>query len=203
MGIDVQLFASGNRTAHRRLLEDDAQIILFVGRLVGKKGCDVLIKAFKRVVVSRPHKAMLWIVGDGDERRDLEALVIKLGLSSAVRFFGQQSNENLPDIYAGADLFVLPSTTEGQGVVLLEAMAAGVPTIACQVGGVKEVIDDAVTGWLVKPTDSGLLADKIGECLDSIHLRAAVAERAKCQVISYDWPVVARRFIELYDSVPR
>ncbi len=209
MGVDVPLFASGGRDRQRSGLKEREHVILFVGRLVEKKGCDVLIKAFNHVVGRYPDKVFLWVVGDGDEKQALEGLVENLGLSDLVRFLGIQSNEHLPDIYAGADLFVLPSIedrkgdTEGQGVVLLEAMAGGVPIIASQVGGVGEVIDHGVTGWLVKPSDPVVLGDRISECLNSPHLRAGVRKSAKSNVMSYDWPVIAQRFVELYENVCR
>jgi len=209
MGVDVELFASGNRAAHRSGLDEQEQVTLFVGRLVGKKGCEVLIRAFKHVAESNCGKVSLWITGDGDDRAALEDLVVDLGLSGVVRFFGVQPNENLPDIYAGADLFILPSIedgkgdTEGQGVVLLEAMAGGVPIIASQVGGVEEVIDDNITGWLIKSSDPKLLGERIRECLDAPHLRATVSECAKSRVMSYDWPIVAQRFVELYKVASR
>ncbi|HEB87708.1 MAG TPA: glycosyltransferase family 4 protein [Gammaproteobacteria bacterium] len=208
MGVDVQLFSSGDRALQRSGLKEREQVVLFVGRLVEKKGCNVLIEAFGHLVRDYPGNVVLWIVGDGDERDALEALVSNMGLSQSVRFFGVQSNGYLPDIYAGSDLFVLPSIedrkgdTEGQGVVLLEAMAGGVPIIASQVGGVEEVIEDNVSGWLIESSAPELLADRIRVCLRSPDLRAAVAERARSHVMSYDWPVVAHHFVELYKAVP-
>jgi glycosyltransferase involved in cell wall biosynthesis len=209
MGVDVQLFASGNRALQRAGLGDRERIILFVGRLVEKKGCEVLIKAFRHVVGTSPDKIMLWIVGDGDEKQALMDLVEARGLSESVCFFGMQPNERLPDIYSAADLFVLPSIedgkgdTEGQGVVLLEAMAGGVPVIASRVGGVEETIDEGTTGWLVKPSDPGALGERVSECLKSTRLRATVAESARSSVMSYDWPVVAQSFVELFEAVSR
>ena len=209
MGVDVPLFASGDRDRLRSNLKEGEYVVLFVGRLVEKKGCDVLVRSMSRVVKRFPDKASLWIVGDGDEKQALERLAEDLGLMGIVRFFGAQANEHLPDIYAAADLFVLPSIedakgdTEGQGVVLLEAMAGGAPIIASQVGGVEEVVEHGVTGWLVKSADHVLLGDTICECLSSPHARTAVAKSAKSSVLAYDWPVVAQRFIELYTSVSR
>lgn len=209
MGVDVSLFASGSRDRQRSGLKEQEHVILFVGRLVEKKGCDILIKAFSHVAGHYPDRVLLWVVGDGAEKQVLEDLVEELGLSSVVRFLGMQSNEHLPDIYAAADLFVLPSIedgkgdTEGQGVVLLEAMAGGAPIIASQVGGVEEVVEHGVTGWLVKSSDPVLLGDKISECLSSPCSRAAVAKKAKSNVMSYDWPVIAQRFIDLYAAVSR
>ncbi|MFQ5643312.1 MAG: glycosyltransferase [Thiogranum sp.] len=203
MGVDVQLFASGNRVAHRSGMDEQEQVILYVGRLVKKKGCKVLVEAFRRVVEDYHGKVTLWFAGDGDDRVVLERLIAELGLSGRVRFFGARPNENLPDIYAGADLFVLPSVTEGQGVVLLEAMAGSVPVIANKVGGIGEVIENNITGWLVKPSDPGLLGERICACLDAPHLRAVVAANARNRVMSYDWPVVAQSFVELYEGASR
>jgi len=203
MGVDVQLFASGDRNLQRSGLKAREYAILFVGRLVEKKGCDILIKAFNHVTRHCSGKVVLWIVGDGDEKQTLKELVKDLGLSATVRFFGARSNEHLPDFYAGADLFVLPTLEEGQGVVLLEAMAGGVPIIASQVGGVEEVIDNGVTGWLVKPSTPDFWGDKMSECLNSARLRVTVAKAAKSKVMSYDWSVIAQYFTKLYETVSR
>ncbi len=204
MGVDVQLFASGNRGLYRAGLEEREQVILFVGRLVEKKGCEILINAFGYVTANYSGKVVLWIVGDGDERDVLENLVRNLGLSGKVRFFGKQPNENLPDIYAAADLFVLPSIedrngdTEGQGVVLLEAMASGVPIVASQVGGVEDVVKDRFTGWLLESTEPVRFGGRVVECLNSPQIMRVLADNARRNVMAYDWPVVAQHFGALY-----
>lgn len=204
MGVDVELFKSGRRATYRLGLGKHDQVLLFVGRLVEKKGCDILVKAFHQLVDRHQGRVVLWIVGDGDSRRLIEALVRMLGLSSKVRFFGAIPNERLPDIYAGADLFVLPSVedskgdTEGQGVVLLEAMASGVTIIASRVGGVEDVIEDGVTGWVVAPSDPVVLSEKIGVCLLLEELNTTVAEHARSRVIFYDWLVISRDFLRLF-----
>ena len=207
MGVDVRLFSSGNRRLHRSHLGEQVWVILFVGRLVEKKGCKVLLEAFSQVAEKYDGKIALWIVGDGDDRESLERLARNLQLSSVVQFLGRQPNAVLPDIYAAADIVVLPSTedrtgdTEGLGVVLLEAMASGTPIIASQVGGVEEVIDDNMTGWLVRHSNPNLLAETLCDGIYSPHLLTQMSERARNHVVTYDWKMVAHRFIELYRSV--
>lgn len=207
MGVDTRLFASGNRNLHRSMLDKDDQVVLFVGRLVEKKGCDVLIRAFQQVVRQRHDNTRLWIVGDGKERATLETLVEKAGLTDKVRFFGGQPNQCLADVYAGADWFALPSIedstgdTEGQGVVLVEAMAAGLPVIASRTGGVEEVVDDRVTGLLVVPSDVDALAETLHACLDNEDFRMTAARQARYRARDYDWSVIAVRFLDLFVSL--
>ena len=204
MGVNVELFSSGDRSRYRAGLSEDEQVILFVGRLVKKKGCEVLIRAFQLVTSDYADRVVLWIAGDGEEKSALESLANELGLSEDVRFFGTVPNDRLPGIYAGADLFVVPSIedskgdTEGQGVVLLEAMAAGSVIVASRVGGVEEVIDDKVTGWLVEPGNADELAKVICDCLNTSGPGSNVVEQARKKVQLYDWPIIGDRFIDLY-----
>jgi len=191
MGVDTDMFGSGERAIHRKGYKNTDLIFLFVGRLVEKKGCDVLIKAFGRVLAQSPDGVYLWVVGDGQLFEDLSKLAVKIGIHKRIIFFGRIENTSLPDIYAGADCFVLPSIengdgdTEGQGVVLLEAMAAGLPIVASRVGGVSEIVKDGQNGWLVEPADEVLLAEKMTECIGSQAVRCAVSRKAKIEVESY------------------
>ena len=209
MGVDVDLFSSGNRSRYRTGLSEGDQAILFVGRLVKKKGCEVLIRAFQLVASDCVSRVVLWIVGDGEEKSALENLANELGLSEAVKFLGTVPNDRLPRIYAGADLFVVPSIedskgdTEGQGVVILEAMAAGTEIVASQVGGVEEVVDDKVTGWLVEPGNPDALAKVIRDRLnaqdpDSDVFDSDVVEQARKKAQLYNWPEIGKKFIDLY-----
>ncbi len=208
MGVDVELFSSGDRTKYRVGLGDEDQIILFVGRLVKKKGCEVLIRAFQLVNCYYTRRVVLWIVGDGEEKTALINLTNELGVSEYVSFIGKVPNNMLPATYAGADLFVAPSIedckgdTEGQGVVLLEAMASGTTVIASQVGGIEEVIEDKVTGWLVEPGNAETLAKVIRSSLNAAGSGSGVVEQARKRVQMYNWPVIADQFIDLFNNIP-
>lgn len=128
--------------------------LVFVGRLAPVKGLRVLIEALARL--DRPD-IRLTIVGDGSERAALEAMAAPLG--GRVRFTGFQSQEEVAQILATADAFTLPSFAEGVPVVLMEAMAAGLPVIATRITGVPELVEDGVSGFLVVPGDAASLIE--------------------------------------------
>jgi glycosyltransferase involved in cell wall biosynthesis len=141
-----------------RVATDDPRLhLVFVGRLAPVKGLRVLIEALK---THGGRDVRLTIVGDGTERGALEALAASLG--NMVRFTGYLSQDEVADLLATADAFALPSFAEGVPVVLMEALAAGLPVIATRITGVPELVEDGVAGFLVSPGDAHALADAIG-----------------------------------------
>lgn len=128
----------------------DAQVCLFVGRLTLEKNLDFLIEAFQLVKKDSP-RAVLVIVAGGPLEEELKHLTVSLGLrlEQDVIFTGKLPFENLIDAYFDADLFTFASVTETQGLVLIEAMAAGLPVIAVRAYGVEDMVDDGVNGYLV------------------------------------------------------
>lgn len=210
MGVDVQMFSNGSSKTLRRELAEEEFLVLFVGRLVEKKGCHYLIEAFSLLPPSIQYRTRLWIIGDGDQRSALERSARENSIRNKVQFWGTVSNERLPDFYAAADLFVAPSIeavsgdTEGLGVVLLEAFAAEVCTIATRVGGIGTVITDGLTGILVEPRDARALAAAIEKLLIETPLRAQLAENAFARVNEcYSWKKIALDFETLYREVLR
>lgn len=210
MGVDVTRFRAGSRDLRRTELGDEMYLLLFVGRLVDKKGVDDLIRAFAQLSPRLREKTVLWIVGSGERENALRALARDLGAASAVRFFGTVPNEQLPDFYAAADLFIAPSViaksgdTEGQGVVFLEAFAAGVPVIAAYAGGIPDVMQHGKNGWLIPPHDPGALAAAIELVLQDKELKSSLVDRASRDVAEkYDWGAIAARFDQLYGEIRR
>jgi glycosyltransferase involved in cell wall biosynthesis len=208
MGVDSDHFGAGNRKRGRGMLDTDVFLILFVGRLIRLKGADLLLKAFS--MIEKPKNARLWLVGDGPERIVLEDLSRRLGIEQSVNFMGHIDHDKLPDIYAAADLFVIPSREligvgrEGQGTVLLEAMAASCPVIGSDSGGIPSVIEHNVTGQLVPPENDTALAYVIQELMDNPNKRRVLANAGQALVKEqYDWSVIAQKFDELYEQVTR
>jgi glycosyltransferase involved in cell wall biosynthesis len=206
MGVDVDHFASGKREQLRARIPQDTQVVLFVGRLVEKKGVEDLITAFS-LLPDRP-RTLLWIVGDGELKTELEALAEQKGIAQQTIFWGRMPNDQLPDFYAAADLFVGPSVvaasgdTEGQGVVFLEAMAAGLCVLATKAGGISEVVEDGRTGILVEPRNPRQLADTMVKLLTDKRRRCALASNALEKVKNtYSWSKIAMQFDDLYRSV--
>jgi glycosyltransferase involved in cell wall biosynthesis len=134
--------------------------LLFVGRLAAVKGVPVLIEALAAVRPLRPG-LRLTLIGDGPDRRMLEALAREAGIGDAVEFVGYRSQAEVAATLATVDALVLPSFAEGLPVVLMEAMAAGVPVIATRVAGVPELVREGVHGLLVPPGDTGALAQAV------------------------------------------
>jgi glycosyltransferase involved in cell wall biosynthesis len=141
-------------------LNADTLLVGFVGRLVWQKGIGYFIQAVKEIEKSNLSKdIMYFIVGEGGLRGRLENEVIELGLEDKVIFSGFR--KDIKEILSAFDIFVLPSLKEGQPIVLLEAMAIGLPIVATNIDGVKEMLVDGETGMLVKPRDYVALAKAI------------------------------------------
>ncbi len=176
-GVDLVRFETENdRAATRSALgvQDEALLVLAVGRLSREKGFDVLVKAFAAVRREFPN-ARLVLVGTGDEEEPLRSLAASLSIS--VHFTGYVA-EAVPLMQA-ADILVVPSRQEGQGIVALEAMAAGVPVVASRVGGLVDTITEGVTGLLVPPEDSDALAGTLISLWADPLRRAAIARAGR------------------------
>ena len=195
-GVDCELFKP------RPDVKRSGRRILYVSRLVNRKGPHVLIRAFKRVVGEIPD-ADLVIVGDGYLGSALRMMTYDLGLVDSVKFLGDISSERLARIYASSDIFVLPSLhAESFGMVLLEAMASEVPVVASETGGVPEVVKDGDEGILVKPGDEEQLAQAILELLRSEERRSQMAKAGRRKVLArYDWRIVGEEMLKLYNSL--
>jgi 1,2-diacylglycerol 3-alpha-glucosyltransferase len=153
-GVDTKRYHPGSDD--RRDLEEkyalpDGPRILFVGRLAKDKEIDVLIRAMQRIW--REEKAHLLIVGRGDDRANLEALVDRLGLDACVHFLGFVPEEDLPALYRRVDLFTIVSDSEVQSIPTLQAVASGLPVVAADAGALPELAQDGRNGFLVPPDD--------------------------------------------------
>lgn len=154
----------------------EKKIILSVGRLAPIKGISYLIRAMPSIL--QTQEAILVIIGDGPERSDLQHLVDVLNLQLYVLFLGQMNPKKLALYYNAADVFVSPSLIEGHPVVLLEAMASGLPVIATDVGGNKETVINEVNGFLVPSKNPQALAQAIDVVLGNEALRQRFSEKS-------------------------
>ncbi|MFB3818413.1 MAG: glycosyltransferase family 4 protein [Candidatus Methylomirabilales bacterium] len=177
LGLDLDRFAAVRRNSlpvRRDLrLPPDARLLAIVGRLVPIKDHPTLFAALGRL----DPGVHLLVVGDGGSRGALEALVRGLGLSDRVHFLGWR--QDLDVILSGTDVVVSCSINEGTPVALIEAMAAGVPVVSTDVGGVGDLVVPERTGWLVPPGDPAALASALREVLAAPALAAARAEAAR------------------------
>lgn len=149
-GVDLNRFSMPtNRSLGR---------IAVVARLSPEKDIASLVHAVK-IMAQQSVSPHLDVIGDGSERESLQSLVTTFGLNDQVHFHGIR--DDIPAVLADASIFVLPSLTEGISLTLLEAMASGLPVVACNVGGNPEVVQDGESGFLVPPGDPSALAGAI------------------------------------------
>jgi phosphatidyl-myo-inositol dimannoside synthase len=180
--------------------------ILFVGRLVERKGVKYLIEAIE--LVNRTTEASLTIVGEGSEKCNLEALVKEKGLVDKVNFTGKITQAQLEDFYGNCDIFALPAITdskgdtEGLGVVLLEAMAYRKPVIGSELGGIPDIIKNGLNGLLVPEKDSAKLAEAILQILQKPEMAKRFGE-AGLQFVNanFSWDKIINDIKQLYLQV--
>lgn len=172
-----------------------AIVVGSAGRLVPLKGHDNLIRAFAALLPEFAG-ARLEICGDGPARPDLERLAARLGCIDAVRFHGWR--DDFPDLCAAWDVFVLPSLAEAFPLALLEAMAAGVSSIASDVGGVGELLEPGRSGLLVPATDAQGLASAMRRLLSDAPLRARLGGEARLSASRFSAQRMAREVQALY-----
>lgn len=173
----------------------DKNVILFVGRLAEKKGVTYLIEAMKNV------DAKLVVVGSGPLEEELKRQAAPL--KSKVVFLGAKTHDELKKIYASADIFVAPSITarngdkEGLGLVLLEAMASGLPVVGSNSGGIPEIVKDNYNGYLVEEKDIQGLADKLNLLVHSEKQRKIMAENGLKTARERDYKKIAEQYYKL------
>jgi sugar transferase (PEP-CTERM/EpsH1 system associated) len=179
-GVDLQRIASG--AAHRVEtraslgLRPDQIVLIHVARLDYLKDHATAVSAVKQLVDDVPNLRYV-IVGDGPLRSSIEKQVEQESLQNHVLFLG--TRQDIPQLLAMSDIFVLPSVSEGIPLVLIEAMAAGLPVVATAVGGVPEMIDSGVQGILVPPRSAGALADALRTLIRNPALRQAMSAAGK------------------------
>lgn len=152
--------------------------VLFVGNLIGRKGIDLALQALSQLDTSESRVKFI-IVGGGKERDALGDQAERLGVASQVQFVGPLSHDQLPPYFRACDVFLLPSRSEGMGIVLLEAAASGKPAIGTSVGGIPTIIRSGETGLIVPPEDSDALALALAQLLRDKEMRLRMGQQAR------------------------
>jgi glycosyltransferase involved in cell wall biosynthesis len=171
--------------------------IFAMGRMVHQKGFDHLIRAFVHVAEKEPNLSLL-LAGEGVLRRDYEQLVRDLNLTERIQFLGLVQGSRKIALMKGAEFFVCPSRFEPFGIVVLEALAAGVPVVANPVGGIVDIVEDRIHGVLVDATVPEQLAEAILSLHDSPEDRLRMGEAALEKSVTYDWSAINRQYLEAY-----
>jgi phosphatidylinositol alpha-1,6-mannosyltransferase len=208
-GVDAQRFRPGLHGAadlRARLLAGADILALTVGRLQRRKGHDLVLEALAGIDRREPSIRYV-IVGDGEERERLEAMVERLQISGSVQFAGAVPADELPVYYAAADIFVHPNRVdgadvEGFGIVFLEAGAAGLPVIAGDSGGVPEAVADGETGFLVSGTSVDQLRDTLTRLARSSDLRRTLGAAGRARVERhFSWEQAASRVTAIHHAI--
>jgi D-inositol-3-phosphate glycosyltransferase len=210
-GVDTSLFVPRDRaTARRRLHLSGLRLALYVGRLQRHKGPDVAVRTVADAVARDPDAAgqlVLAIVGgpSGPEKAGevarLMELATALGVSDRVILFPPQPQSKLADFYAAADVVLVPSRSESFGLVALESQACGTPVVAAKVGGLRYVIDDGRTGFLVEGHDPSDHADRLLHVLRDDRLHRSLGAEAARRAPRFTWDATADEVLSVYREV--
>jgi glycosyltransferase involved in cell wall biosynthesis len=179
-------------------IEDKSKLVLFVGRLVPQKGVEYLIDAVPLVT---NNSVYFYIIGDGWSRSILEQLAFAKKQGDRIRFLGFIPDTERIELTKSADVLVVPSIYEPFGIVALEGMAAGVPVVASNIGGLSEIIEHDKTGVLVYSKNPESIAWGINKILYNNEYSRSIIQNAKKKVIEvYSWKAIAKKTIELYQE---
>lgn len=205
-GVKVDVFrpdVEANFVRPRYRLNCDETVLLFVSSLDRshiRKGLSLLLETL--ACISVPSVKLL-VVGDGDMRSHYEQRAVTLGIGNLVTFAGHVPQAELPAYYAACDVVVIPSLPpEAFGVALAEGMAAGKPTISSNIPGVRTLVEDGRTGFLIEPRDKGALADRIARLALDTELRKGMGYRGRQRIVDYyTWQRAGERLLAMYHEV--
>lgn len=199
MGCDLTLFSPENKKDN--LFEQgDKKVILFVGRLAEKKGVTYLIEAMKQI-----DDAILVIVGKGPLAECLREQAGEQG--DKIRFLGPKTHDELAELYASADVFAMPSVTasdgdqEGFGLVILEAMASGIPVVGYNSGGIGQIITSGDNGLLSEERDVDGLATNLQKVLRDESIRREIVAKGFETAEIYSYANIGEKYSKIYDKV--
>lgn len=178
----------------------DGPYVLALGRVVVKKGFDLLLDAFAAMDGKRSDVSLV-IAGSGGALDDLRHRAAQSGVADRVHFVGRLDRDEVAAAMAGAELFVMPSRLEPFGIVILEAWRAGTAVMATTRGGPPELVHDGQDGLLVDPFDRARFTAALERLLGDDRFRRSVAEAGRARVASFAWPAIAQRYRQVYASL--
>jgi len=206
-GIDLATFQPLDRAdARRKIGYGPGRVLLFVGRLERLKGVDVAIRALALLRDRANDDVRLIVLGedvrDGDEseKERLKLVASASGVRDRVDFLGSVAHHELPYFYAAADVCVMPSYSESFGLVALEAQACGRPVVASGVSGLRSVVRDEVSGYLIDDHDPAIYAERIGRLLADPELAQQMGRRGRLLAQRFSWTRTADRLGNLFEG---
>jgi glycosyltransferase involved in cell wall biosynthesis len=196
-GADLRRFGPGDAT----VTDYGRQMVFACRQLIPRKGIRFLVEAVAMLKSDYPELQLV-VAGDGMERASLEALARQKGIEDRVHLIGWVPNADLPDYFRSAIFSVIPSIEEGFGIPAAEAMGCEIPVIASDAGGLPEVVDDGVTGFVVNKADSAALAGAMRTLLDDEALRHRFGKAGRAKALAeFDWLTTARAMESMYESL--
>ncbi len=207
-GVDPAMFRPIDKAEARSKIRASAgPLLLFVGRLERLKGVDIAIRAVAELHVRGRQGVRLLVLGedsrdaDESEKERLKAVASAAGVRDSIEFVGSVAHHELPYFYSAADVCVMPSYSESFGLVGLEAQACGCPVVASDVSGLRSVVRDGVTGFLVAGDHATDYADRIATLLDDPELARQMGSRGQLLAQRFSWSRTADRLAALFSSM--
>jgi len=207
-GVDLSMFQPMDRDQARRTIGfEGGQMLLFVGRLERLKGVEIAIRALA-LLSDREHPDLRMVIvgedvreGEESEKERLKAVATGLGIRDRIDFVGSVAHHELPYFYSAADACVMPSYSESFGLVGLEAQACGCPVVASGVPGLRSVVRDGVSGYLIDGDDPAAYAERIGRLLADPQSAQQMGRRGSLLAQRFSWTRTADRLEDLFDGV--
>jgi D-inositol-3-phosphate glycosyltransferase len=207
-GVDLGTFQPMDRAEARRVVGyGSGRLLLYVGRLERLKGVEIAIRALALLRDRRHDDVRLLILGEDSlegeesEKARLKAIASEVGVRDRVDFVGSVAHHELPYFYAAADVCVMPSYSESFGLVALEAQACGCPVVASGVSGLRSVVRDEVSGYLIDEHDPAAYAERIGRLLENSELAQQMGRRGRLLAQRFSWTRTADRLELLFEPV--
>jgi D-inositol-3-phosphate glycosyltransferase len=207
-GVDHAMFSPGDKGAARAELGlGDEVVLAFVGRIQPLKGLDLAFRAVAQLLPALDRELKLFVVGGvsgpsgNRELAKLLELADELGISGSIVLSGPQPHQSTPLFYRAADAVVVCSYSESFGLTALEAQACGTPVVATDVGGLRHIVTDASSGYLVDTRDPADFAARLKTLLSDRDLQAAFSKHARESSARFDWERTSRELAELYECL--
>lgn len=192
-GMDVSYFAAPQQK------KDAAKFrVIFVGLTGVRKGVHYLVEAWQRLNLPAKSTELLIV---GNVQKDLKQVLAGMTIPANVNFCGSTTRETLRNLYHSSDLFVLPSLEDGFGMVIGEAMAAGLPVVCTTSTGAPDMITDGKEGFMVPPADSAALAEKILYIYENADQRCAMGQAGQKTIQNFTWDIYGARVFDMYQKL--